>query len=411
MGKTSREREQQSLKSFEKAWELYKKAWEWMKEIPGALRNTLKWSCQKFDARDKKIWEWIERKERQKGKNTSWKVKRFFRNNILKLLLWAWLLTYWWVEIKQYGHWKQEQKEQTEQTEMAEWTYLEKFWDDDKIFIIDVSENNELDEKKFAKRNEDRRESTKEDVRWVSWVYIRTQKEGWPDKDFQEFYEWVKRYNEAAEHGQQIAIWWYIYFNKASSAITDEWVEDQVDRAISILEIINKEGDGIVDLIPMLDFEYSGKEWDDPWVNSEKWQKSKEAVLKRLQLFEQKTWIIPWIYTWWSIYHDYFLNDTRFAKYPVRIATYNWKRVDQSPDWHSVLIWPIRKTVEYQPDLVQFSDKIKNSWFWTEKWGYLDGSSTTKDKFKWLMIKNADAPTDIDKDLMTDIDGNQTKNG
>lgn len=110
MGKTSRERDQQSSKSFEKAWKLYKKVWEWMKEIPWALRNTLKWACEKFDARDKKIWEWIERKERQKGKNTSWEVKKFFRNNILKILLWLWILTHWAVEVSQNIKEKKQEK-------------------------------------------------------------------------------------------------------------------------------------------------------------------------------------------------------------------------------------------------------------------------------------------------------------
>lgn len=380
------------------------------KNVWFAINNTLSWiwnviwwTYQAIDAWDKKIWEKIEKKMKEKWKDTTWKVKKFFRNNILKILLWAWLLTHWWVEIAQ--HTKDQHKEHTE---IAEWTYLDRFWDDDKIFIIDVSEYNELNESKFKEWNENRWESSKEDVRWVSWIYIRIQKEWWADADFEKFYEWIKRYNESAEQGQHIAVWWYIYFNKAKSAITDEWIERQVDDAISRLEIINDDTDWIVDLVPMLDFEFT----NDPWANSDRWKKCKEAVLQRLQLFEQKTWIVPWIYTWWSIYHDYFLNDSRFAEYPVRIATYNWKRVDQSPDWHSVLIWPIWNPATFQPDLVQFTEQITWSWFWTEwrgKW-FLDWSTTTKDRFQGLIIRNGDAPSDLEELLRSQNDNTETEN-
>lgn len=387
MVKTSKEISKQS-------WESIVNAWKHLKEtiISGtnAIWDLLKWIYLAVDAWDKKIWEWIEKKLNKKWKMTKSKIWNFIKNNIVKILLWAWILTYWWTEIIEKWNDKQEDK-----IEIAEWSYIEKFWNDEKIFVIDVSANNKLNEKKFKEWNKELWEKEKEDTRWVSWIYIRIQSESGEDVDCKDFFKWIKEYNKSAEKWQQIAVWWYIYFNKATAAITDEWIEAQVDRAISILDTLNKEWDDIVDLIPMLDFEYSVKEWGDPWVNSEKWQRSKEAVLKRLKLFEEKTWIIPWIYTWWSIYHDYFLNDERFSKYPVWIATYNWKRVDQSEDWHSVKIWPANNPVEYQPHLVQFSDNIKKSWFWTEKWENLDGSSTTKDKFKELIIRNDDAPNDL----------------
>ena len=291
---------------------------------------------------------------------------------------------YWWVEAIQHNINKSDGKRLE---------YVDKFWKWDKIFIIDVSENNEYDAEQFARWNDSLWDSKKSDTRGVSWVYMRVQKEKWEDADYKKFYEWIKEYNKNAKKGREIALWWYVYFNKSESAITDEGIRKQVDDAIKRLNIINFDFDGVVDLTPMLDFEYK----KDPWANSEKWKKLKKAVLKRLQLFEEKTWLTPWIYTWWSIYHDYFLNDKDFEKYPVWIASYNEDRVNQSEDWHSVRIWPMKDSVEYTPDLIQFTEEIKWSGFWTEwrgKW-YLDWNSTTQDKFKRLIIMNADAPSDL----------------
>ena len=403
MAKTPKER-------LQEAWESWKKA---VKNIAYVINNTLAaiWNTFKalwqwLDAWDKAVWNAIEKKMKTKGKNTTNTVSSFIRNNIFKLLLAVSVATYWWVEIAQKVKDKHE-----DPSEIVEWWYIEKFWNGDKIFIIDVSENNSFDKEKFAKWNKDRRDSKKEDVRWVSWVYMRVQKEWWADPDFQGFFEWIKEFNETAEKWQQIAVWWYVYFNKSEVAITDEWIDNQVDAAVNRLAIINNDSDGVVDLIPMLDFEFSNaemKRWrkdhtkeDYPPATSDEWWKLKKAVLKRLETYEKKTWITPWIYTWWSLYYDYFLDDPDFLKYPIWIATYNWKRVDQSEDWHSVKIWPVNNTTEIQPDLVQFSDNIKRSWFWTSNWS-LDWNSTTKDKFKGLIVKNGDAPIDLGDIYITD---------
>lgn len=380
----------------------------WLKHLVFVINNAVAWIWkilhgwyQAIDALDKKIYEKSEERRERKWKGTRWWLTKFVWRNLIKILMIWWLAWYWTYELTKGESTKDENKETIE---AAEWTYLNKFWNDDKVFIIDVSEYNELNEWKFKEWNEWLRENpkNKEDVRGVSWIYIRVQKEWGADEDFKKFYEWIKRFNEQAEPGQHIAVWWYIYFNKAKSAITDDWIKKQVNDAISRLEIINDDTDWVVDLVPMLDFEFT----NNPWVNSERWKNCKEAVLKRLQLFKQKTWIVPWIYTWWSIYHDYFLNDSRFAKYPVRIATYNGKRVDQSPDWHSVLIWPMNNPATFQPHLVQFTEWIRWSWFWTEwRWkGFLDGSSTTKDMFMQLIIQNSDAPTDLEEQITEDIE-------
>jgi hypothetical protein len=377
----SKKYNKKAKKHITKAWEFGKKAalWTWkgVKWWVKALWYGVKAGYHLIDAWDKAIWEHIEKKQIEKWKK-HWKVSNFLRDNIIKLMMALSLAWYWWVELSKWdnGH----------NFESSE-SFVEYFWDDDKLFIIDVSENNKFDEWKFKERNEWRWENPKEDVRWVSWMYVRIQCERWVDKKYQEFYNRVVEFNKTAKPGQKIAIWWYVFFDKHNQAMTDEWIENQVDNAIESLWILNNENDWVVDLVPMLDFEFSR----DPWVNSERWSTCKEAVLKRLQLFEQKTWIVPWIYTWWSIYHDYFLGDSRFEKYPVWIASYNEDRVDQSSDWHTVKIWPRADSVSFQPNLIQFTEEISWSWIWNSK-DQLDWNTTTIDKFKELIIPNSDAP-------------------
>lgn len=416
------------MKNLEKKWtnnaaetrkKWLKQFWTWMINVPLWLLNILKSWWLKVDERDEKRFDKSEEKRKKNWKETTWWVKKTIRRNLIKVIIMGSLATWYWIyEMTGSGKAQEEDAETTETIEVVKWSYKEKFWDDKKIFIIDVSDNNELNKEKFANWNEERRGREQEDVRGVSWVYMRIQKESGADEDYEKFYQWIKEYNETAKQWQEIAIWWYIYFNKSTNSITDAWIEEQVNSAIKRLNIINDSTDWITDLIPMLDFEFSRAEtkrrrkkhkWEDyPKATSEQWKKYINAALKRLQLFEQKTWIVPWIYTGWSIYHDYFLNDPRFAKkYPVWIASYNEERVDQSEDWHSVLIWPQKKPVEFEADIVQFSDNINNSWFWTEKWWNLDWSSTTKDKFIELIIRNGDAPNDIDEEATENIENNE----
>ena len=368
---------------IDRAWKLGITAVKWVWKVSKwwakVIWHTVKWSYHLIDAWDKAIGEKISEKRKEKWERSVSKLRNFLRNNILKLLIAGSVLWYGWTEISK-SH-----KEGTGND-----TFVEYFWKDDKLFVVDVSGNNNFNAEKFEKWNKERWKSRKHDVRWVSGMYVRVQCEKWEDPKFKTFYDGIKEYNKTAKPGEKIAIWWYIYFDKHDSAMTAEWIEKQVDSAIRTLWILNKEDDWVVDLVPMLDFEF----YSDPWVNSEQWSKCKEAVFKWLQLFEEKTWIIPWIYTWGSLYHDYFLNDARFKKYPVWIASYSSDRVNQSPDWHSVLIWPRWNPVEFQPNLVQFTEEIGNSWIWNAK-DRLDWDTTTRDKFEELIIRNPDAPQGI----------------
>ncbi|MBR6907315.1 hypothetical protein IKN40_02135 [bacterium] len=56
--------------------------------------------------------------------------------------------------------------------------------------------------------------------------------------------------------------------------------------------MINKNGDDLIDLAPMLDFEFSSIETVRR-ANSAEGKQYKAAVLKWLKLFEKKTGVIP----------------------------------------------------------------------------------------------------------------------
>lgn len=99
MTKTSKEQIKDSWESFKKAW---KQLWTAVVSAATSLWNLFKWACQAVDAWDKKIWEKIEKKKQEKWKDTTWKVKKFFRSNILKIFLWTSVVlwwTYWWQKI------------------------------------------------------------------------------------------------------------------------------------------------------------------------------------------------------------------------------------------------------------------------------------------------------------------------
>ena len=102
------------FKMSKKSWESIKKAWEngknFIKNVWFALNNAVAWIWNILKAWwhliaewDEAIWKWIEKKMQEKWKDTTWKVKKFFRNNMLKVLLWTSIAvwwTYWWHKIE-----------------------------------------------------------------------------------------------------------------------------------------------------------------------------------------------------------------------------------------------------------------------------------------------------------------------
>lgn len=96
-----------SKESFSKAWKSAKQAFWWLWKM-GEWWVKLVWNAAKawyylVDAWDKAIWEKITEKRRENWEGKISKTKKFFRNNILKLLI-AWsVVWYWWVEAVQYS--------------------------------------------------------------------------------------------------------------------------------------------------------------------------------------------------------------------------------------------------------------------------------------------------------------------
>ena len=84
---------------IEKAKQDGKKAIKWwwkaLKWWAKAIWHAVKWGYHLIDAWDKAIWEQIEKKQIEKWKRP-WKIWRFFRDNIIKLMIVLWATGYWW---------------------------------------------------------------------------------------------------------------------------------------------------------------------------------------------------------------------------------------------------------------------------------------------------------------------------
>jgi len=263
------------------------------------------------------------------------------------------------------------------------------FWNDEKKFWIDVSQFNKLDFSSFKEWNNSLWNSKKEDTRWVSFIYIRARKKKEIDSSALKHYNNIKKYNETAPRWRKIAVWSYAFFDKSDEGMSEKWIEQQVNEYISIYRKINQSGDWCVDLTPMLDFEFESKY---PKAESREWKRYKEAVLKRLKLFQQKTGIKPWIYCNAALYRDYFNWDNNFKNYATRIASYTSLNNNQSYWMNTVNVWSWNNTVQIDSTLTQFSDSISCPWLWTSN-GKVDWNTTTKNKFKQLILKNNDSPS------------------
>ena len=96
------------------AWKLGKVAvkWTWkvLKWWAKVVWHTIKGGYHLIDAWDKAIWEQIEKKQLEKGKKT-WKIWRFFRDNIMKLMLILSLSGVWWYKATEIIKDKQQNKQ------------------------------------------------------------------------------------------------------------------------------------------------------------------------------------------------------------------------------------------------------------------------------------------------------------
>lgn len=98
--KTSEEKLNKSRESYENAWKWWQIFLKWIKEIPGSLRNIIKWTYRKVNGWETKIWENKEEKLKQEWKEIGGRLKQIMRRNLIKILLWIGIVsTYWTTEI------------------------------------------------------------------------------------------------------------------------------------------------------------------------------------------------------------------------------------------------------------------------------------------------------------------------
>lgn len=104
---------EKSKNHINKAWKLRGRAISWMwktlKWWAKAVWHTVKWGYHLIDAWDKAIWEYIEKKQLEKWKRP-WKIWKFIRDNITKLMIALSVAWYWWYKAVESSPDKQEDK-------------------------------------------------------------------------------------------------------------------------------------------------------------------------------------------------------------------------------------------------------------------------------------------------------------
>lgn len=260
----------------------------------------------------------------------------------------------------------------------------------------------------FKNRNNEKRNSEKEDVRWISFIYIRA----WDglssdipaDKNsIKNWTNFIKKYNEEEtikNNSEQIASWFYWTLTNKKNRQT---------QADNFLNIYNeyKNIPWWHNLVPMLDLEtdrftaeikksHKNRRWKTVVDERYKPQEFKENALHWLQYVEEKTWVIPGIYIWAKAYGSYVKWDKRFDKYLTRITAYpgsdnktgreiGTARRINFQEW-SVNIWSQVSPIDIKPDMYQSSQE------WSVAWA--SAEVTEKDKSKHM-----DTDMDHTKDI------------
>ena len=200
-------------KLLHEAWESWKKAIEnWkraVKDIWFVINNTVAWLFNTLkawykvlDAWDKAIWNSIEKNLQKRGKGTNEKISKFFRDNIMKLLLFTSVITTWWVQTAQYV--KEKNNDNTE-------------------VIINDDEGEIKNAIKEIFENEDVINDIQWD--WKVWQDKRKNNYLWNNEFWNENYDWLNQRKKVIEWFCKMLESWDIdmIFEKADSA----WVPRQ----------------------------------------------------------------------------------------------------------------------------------------------------------------------------------------
>ena len=235
-----------------------------------------------------------------------------------------------------------------------------KWWE---YFWIDISEKNEsINLTRFKKWNRTKRDSEKQNWRWISFVYIRASDWNKTDQKLTNHLNKIAEYNKdklIIKNNEKIAVWFYHRLN---------WLdpEDQAKHFLN-LHKNNKNKSGGKSLIPMCDVENWWTTWWMSIRNGEtesenKWR-IRNHVLTRLKKVETETKIIPWIYINLSNYKKYISWDKRFNKYKKRIAAYDSSIRDSS----FVKSWSIDNSGT-SPTIYQSRQTWKVDWASNSSW-------------------------------------------
>ena len=252
------------------------------------------------------------------------------------------------------------EKESTEKMRCKWWEY---FW-------IDISENNTLSLTEFKEWNREKRDSKRQDWRWISFIYIRASDWTKTDTKLTTHLNGITKYNKdkiIINNNEKIAVWFYHRLNWKNSTT-------QADHFINLYKK-NKNKSWGNDLIPMCDVE----NWSETWWWMDKRKKETEnqnksrvrnQILTRLKRVESKTWIKPWIYINLSNYKKYIQWDNRFNKYETRVAAYDNNTRDSS----FAKSWSIDNSGIY-PSIYQSKQTWRVKWIWNDNW-YTDMNRT-----------------------------------
>lgn len=313
---------------LQEAWESWKKA---VKNIAYVVNNTLAavWNTFKalwqwLDAWDKAIWNSIEKNLQEKWKNTTGNIGKFFRDNILKLLLATSVLTYWGVKTNHYV--KDKNNDNTEvvinnsEDEMKN-TIKEIFENEDVINDIQWSwkvwqdkwENNYLWNNEFWNENYDWLNQRKKVIEWFCRMV-----ESWDiDMIFQKADEaWVPRqciYLALAESARQASAnswvaWWYRQFTNTSAisfGLNEEWGPDNRGDKVKSTEAAMRHLKANYDIV----CNYADELWYD-LSESDKWMLSFYMYNWSPKLVRSGMKACKW----------------DISKYPDKLKAPNWKK-------------------------------------------------------------------------------------